>query len=95
MAGRRAGVPVMRKVGSGGYLSFAGTTYRVGNRYRGEQVEVRVVGDRLQISQRGRLIRSDAVRHDRTKEHGAFANPSGRPERTNSFVRATARCVAR
>jgi transposase InsO family protein len=85
-----AGVPVTRKVGSGGYLSFAGTSYRVGNRYRGEQVEVRVVGDRLQISQRGKLIRSDAIRHDRKKEHGAFATPSGRPQRINSYTRPKA-----
>jgi len=70
---------------SGG-ISFAGTSYRVGNGHRREQVEVRVVGDTVQISQHGKLIRTHAVRHDRSKEHGAFATPGGRPRRTNAAL---------
>jgi hypothetical protein len=45
---------------------------------------VTVVGDSVQISFEGKLIRTHAVRHDRTKEHGAFANPGGRARRINA-----------
>jgi transposase InsO family protein len=79
-----AGRPVLRKVGSGGAISFAGTSYRVGNARRCEQVEVRVVGDTVEISQDGKLIKSHAARHDRGKEHGAFSTPGGRPHRRNA-----------
>jgi transposase InsO family protein len=85
-----SGVPVMRKVGSGGTICFAGADYRVGNRHRGQQVEVRLVGDSVQISQNGKLIRTHAAHHDRSKEHGAFANPRGRPSRINGYVRPKA-----
>jgi hypothetical protein len=76
-----AGRPVLRMVNQRGAISFAGTTYRVGNRHCGQQVEVRRVGDTVQISQGDRLIRTHASRHDPNKEHGAFANPGGRPRR--------------
>jgi transposase InsO family protein len=79
-----AGRPVSRKVGSGGAISFAGTDYRVGNAHRFEQVEVRLVGDTVEISQDGRLIKTHAARHDRSKEHGAFSTPAGRPHRNNA-----------
>jgi hypothetical protein len=78
------GVPVTRKVDSSGNISFAATPYRVGNAMRGRQVQVRVVGDTVEISKDGRIIRSHTIRHDRTKEHGAFANPAGRPRRINA-----------
>jgi len=79
-----AGVPVVRKVGRSGTVSFAGTDYRVGNGHRFEQVEVRVVGDTVEISQGGRLIKTHAARHERSKEHGAFSTPAGRPHRRNA-----------
>ncbi|MGZ8785012.1 MAG: hypothetical protein ACXW1Y_05545, partial [Acidimicrobiia bacterium] len=44
MVGRR----VIRKVDSPGNISFAGTSYRVGNAYRRQQVEVAVVGDTVE-----------------------------------------------
>lgn len=78
------GVPVTRKVDSSGNISFAATAYRVGNAMRGRQVQVRVVGDTVEISSDGRVIRSHAIRHDPAKEHGAFANPAGRPRRINA-----------
>jgi hypothetical protein len=78
------GRPVTRKVGPSGSISFAGTSYRVGNAYRYRQAEVRVVGGSVQISVDGNLVRTHAVRHDRAKEHGAFANPGGRPRRSNA-----------
>jgi transposase InsO family protein len=78
------GRPVIRKVDSSGNVSFAGASYRVGNAHRLKQVEVRVVGDTVEISARGRVVRTHQPRHDRTKEHGAFANPGGRPNRINA-----------
>jgi Integrase core domain len=81
---RPASVVVTRKVDGSGSVSFAGWSYRVGNAYRGRQVEVSIVGDSVQISFEGRLVKTHPVRHDRSKEHGAFANPGGRPRRTNA-----------
>jgi transposase InsO family protein len=78
------GRPVTRKVDSSGSISFAAVTYRVGNAYRRQQVEVRVVGDTVEISQAGRLIRTHPVKHDPAKAHGAFANPGGKPDRINA-----------
>jgi len=78
------GLPVTRKVDSSGSVSFAGTAYRVGNAVVGRQVQVRVVGDTVETSTDGRIIRSHVARHDPTKEHGAFANPAGRPRRINA-----------
>ena len=78
------GQPVVRKVDSSGNISFAGTTYRVGNPHRRQQVEVRVVGDTVEISHDGRLLRVHPVKHDPIKAHGAFANPGGKPDRINA-----------
>jgi len=78
------GRPVLRKVGSNGGVSFAGTSYRVGNAWRGAQVEVRLVGDRVEISKDARLLKSWPARHDRFREHGAFSTPAGRPHRSNA-----------
>jgi hypothetical protein len=75
---------VTRKVHSSGNVCFAGTNYRVGSKYRRRQVQVAVVGDMVEISVGAELIRSHKVRHDRTREHGALANPGGRPNRTNA-----------
>ena len=78
------GVPVTRKVDPSGSISFAAASYRAGNAYRGRQVQVRVVGDTVEISADGRVIRSHPIKHDPAKEHGAFANPAGRPRRSNA-----------
>jgi transposase InsO family protein len=75
---------VTRKVDSSGNVCFAGTNYRVGSKYRRRQVQVAVVGDTVEISVGTELIRSHKVRHDRTREHGALANPGGRPHRINA-----------
>ena len=45
-------------------MSFAGTGYRVGNRYAGQVVGVRVVADTVQITQDGFLLRTHRARHD-------------------------------
>ena len=75
---------VTRKVDSSGNVCFAGTSYPVGSKYRRRQVQVAVVGDTVEISVGTELIRSHAVKHDRTREHGALANPGGRPHRINA-----------
>lgn len=75
---------VTRKVDSSGNISFAGTSYRVGNTYRHRQVQVAVVGETVEISIGTELIRAHPTRHDPTREHGAFANPGGRPHRSNA-----------
>lgn len=78
------GQPVVRKVDSSGGISFAGVSYRVGYGHRREQVEVRVVGDTVEISQGGKLLRVHAAKHDPIKAHGAFANPVGKPDQINA-----------
>jgi hypothetical protein len=74
-------VSVTRKVDSSGNVSFAGSHYRAGNAYRRRQVQVAVVGDHVELSVGEELIRRHPIRHDRTREHGALANPGGRPRR--------------
>ena len=78
------GQPVVRKVDSSGNINFAAVSYRVGNRYRRQQVEVRVVGDTVEISQNDKLLRVHEVKHDPVKAHGAFANPGGKASRINA-----------
>jgi len=75
---------VTRKVDSSGNVCFAGTNYRVGSKFRRRQVQVAIVGDTVEISVGNELIRSHKARHDRTREHGALANPGGRPHRINA-----------
>jgi hypothetical protein len=75
---------VTRKVDSSGNVCFAGTSYRAGARYRRRQVQVAVVGETVEILIGAELIRTHPIRHDRTREHGALANPGGRPRRINA-----------
>jgi transposase InsO family protein len=75
------GGEVLRIVDPHGSVSFAGTAYRVGNRYRRMTVGVRLVGDTVQISLDGVLLRTHRARHDRSKEFGALAQPNGKPRR--------------
>jgi transposase InsO family protein len=75
---------VTRKVDSSGNVSFAGANYRVGNAYGRRQVQVAVVDGTVEISVGEQLIRSHRAKHDRTREHGALANPGGRPHRVNA-----------
>jgi transposase InsO family protein len=80
------GGEVLRKVDPSGSVSFAGAGYRVGNRYIGHVVGVRVVADTVQITQDGLLLRTHRARHDKGKEFGALANPSGRPRRAQDVA---------
>jgi transposase InsO family protein len=73
------GMAVTRVVDSSGYVSFAGTNYRVGHAWRQRSAQVCVVADSVQFSIDGQIVRVHPIRHDRAKEHGAFATPNGRP----------------
>jgi hypothetical protein len=85
---RRAtvGTAVRRTVDNGGTVSFAGTNYRVGRAWRRRTAEVAVVGGSVQISVDGRVVRVHPARHDPAKEHGAFANPTGRPRKPQTVA---------
>jgi hypothetical protein len=67
-------------------VSFAGYGYRVGNRYRAQTVGVRLVGDTVLITQDDGVLRTHRARHDRSKEFGALANPTGRPRRARDVA---------
>ena len=78
------GQAVTRKVDSSGSVSFAGVSYRVGRAHQRRQVQLAIVGDVVEISSGGELLKTHPIRHDRSREHGAFANPGGRPQRINA-----------
>jgi transposase InsO family protein len=77
------GTEVLRIVDKHGSVSFAGTGYRVGNRYVGVTVGVRLGGDTVQITLDGALLRTHRARHDRSKEFGALAQPNGKPRKVH------------
>ena len=78
------GMAVTRKVDSAGKISFAGEAYRTGKKNRGRQVQVAIVDNTVEISAGGEVLRVHAIKHDRSREHGAFANAGGRPSRSNA-----------
>ncbi len=67
-----------------GSISFAGAGYRAGRAWAGTSVDVTIVGASVQLSVDGKVIRVHPIRHDRAKEHGAFATPNSRPRRAKS-----------
>ena len=75
------GAEVLRIVDNWGAISFAGTSYRVGNAHRHQTVGVRLVGDTVQIALDDDLLRTHRARHDRSKEFGALAQPNGKPRK--------------
>ena len=78
------GLMVTRIVDSSGSISFAGTPYRCGMRWARQSVDVAIVAGSVQLSKDGQVIRVHPIRHDRSRELGAFANPKGRPRRRNA-----------
>jgi hypothetical protein len=78
------GQSVTRKVDSSGNVSFAGHGYRIGRKHARRQVQVAVVGDTVEISAGGEVLKVMPIRHDRSRENGAFANAGGRPSRINA-----------
>lgn len=75
------GMTVTRIADSSGNVSFAGMSYGAGRRFARQQVEVAIVAASVQLAQGGKVIRVHPIRHDRSRELGAFANPKGRPRR--------------
>jgi len=78
------GQSVTRKVDSSGNVSFAGQSYRVGRAHVRRPVQVAIVGDSVEISAGGEVLKIHPIRHERSREHGAFANAGGRPSRINA-----------
>ena len=58
-----------------------GSMYRAGRAWARTRITVAVVAGSVQLSVDGTVIRVHPIRHDRTKEHGAFATPNGRPRK--------------
>lgn len=79
-----AGPSVLRMADAGGSICFAGTSYRVGRSWGRRQITVTIVGASVQLPVDGRVIRVHPIRHDRSKEHGAFATNNGRPRKARS-----------
>ena len=87
--GRKAttGPVVTRIADNNGAISFAGTLYRAGRVWRGQQLQVAIVASSVQITHQGAVVRIHPIRHDRAKEHAAFASPNGHPRRHKQSVK--------
>ena len=81
-----AGLTVTRLADGQGVVSFAGTPYAAGRRWARTAIDVAIVAASVQLSRDGQVIRVHPIRHDRSRELGAFANPKGRPRRKNSAI---------
>jgi hypothetical protein len=81
-----AGLTVTRLANVNGVVSFAGTDYQAGRRWARQSIDVSIVAGSVQLSRDGKVIRVHPIRHDRSRELGAFANPKGRPRRKNSAI---------
>jgi hypothetical protein len=79
-----AGLTVTRLASAAGVVSFAGTDYQAGRSWARQAIDVAIVAGSVQLSRDGKVIRVHPIRHDRSRELGAFANPKGRPRRNNS-----------
>ncbi len=76
-----SGPTVTRIADDNGSVSFAGTMYRAGRAWAHRKLQVAIVGGSVQLSCAGEVVRVHPIRHDRAKEHGAFATPNGRPRK--------------
>jgi transposase InsO family protein len=74
-----SGPTVQRVADNSGSVSFAGASYRAGRAWRGKSIDVAIVAGSVQLSVDNKVIRVHPIRHDRAKEHGAYATPKGRP----------------
>jgi len=78
------GLTVTRLADGAGTVCFAATSYAAGRRWARTPIDVTIVAGSVQLSKDGKVIRVHPIRHDRSRELGAFANPKGRPRRKNS-----------
>jgi hypothetical protein len=83
------GLTVTRLADGDGTITFAGTDYRAGRMRARQFIDVTIVAGSVQLSRDGKVIRVHPIRHDRTRELGAFANPQGRTRRKNSAIGLT------
>ena len=74
-----SGPTVTRVADAGGTVSFAGASYRAGRAWARRSIEVAIVANSVQLCVDGKIVRVHPIRHDRAKEHGAYATPNGRP----------------
>jgi transposase InsO family protein len=81
-----AGLTVTRLANHDGTVTFAGTTYRAGRMWARTFIDVTIVAGSVQLSRDGKVLRVHPIRHDRSRELGAFANPKGRARRKNSAI---------
>jgi hypothetical protein len=58
--------------------------YSAGRRWARQSIDVAIVAGSVPLSKDGQIIRVHPIRHDRSRELGAFANPKGRPRRSNT-----------
>ena len=84
-----AGLTVTRLADGAGVVSFAGTPYACGRRWARTAIDVTVVAGSVQLSRDGKVIRVHPIRHDHSRELGAFANPKGQPRRKNTAAACT------
>ena len=73
--------PARRRAGRG---ELRRDSYACGRRWARQVIDVTIVAGPGQLSRAARSSRSTPIRHDRSRELGAFANPKGRRRRTNS-----------
>lgn len=73
------GLSVTRLADRNGSVSFAGTMYRAGRSWAGSLIEVTIVAGSVQLAIDGKVVRVHPIRHDRSREHGAFSRPNGKP----------------
>jgi transposase InsO family protein len=78
------GLTVTRIADGDGVVSFAGSPYRAGRAWARQNIDVTIVAGSVQLSVDDKVIRVHPIRHDRSRELGAFANPKGRPRRSNA-----------
>jgi hypothetical protein len=79
------GLTVTRLADGSGVISFAGMPYSAGRRFARQSIDVTIVAGSVQLSKDGHVVRVHPIRHDRSRELGAFANPKGRPRRKTAI----------
>jgi hypothetical protein len=78
------GLTVTRRADGDGTICFAGSAYRAGRAWARQLIDVAIVAGSVQLSVDDKVIRVHPIRHDRSRELGAFANPKGRPRRNKT-----------
>ena len=74
-----SGLTVTRVADNSGSISFAGTSYRVGNPWRRRSVQVSIVAGSVQLACDGQIVRVHPIRHDRPKSTARSPPRTGGP----------------